>query len=172
MQTIIIILGIAAVAFLAVKGSLKHKKVRKPVNVLYKLVSPLFKYGSDRFKLLKLMNDTRTATHPLLTSKKFNALAKKRVAEKIKEIKSSVKMSHAGFPNYVKMGMNLGADHVGENLSFGYGSMEGVVRGWESSKRHNSNMKDPLYDWVGLAIGKVNDRNVFVALFGGDDDIN
>lgn len=63
---------------------------------------------------------------------------------------------------------------AGENLAMGFSSSEEVVKGWEASATHYSNMIDPDFTeiGVGMASGPYNDRDTtFVAQYFGQPKV-
>lgn len=51
---------------------------------------------------------------------------------------------------------NINCGWVGENIAFGYGSVEAVMNAWMNSEGHRSNILDEDFEYIGIGI--INDR--------------
>ena len=128
-----------------------------------------FKYeiNSNEEKILHLINSHRPTIK--LTPEKFlDIQANIRVEEFINNHIETGELDHTGYADNHLIVMECGANYVGENLSFGYATTQGVVNGWLSSVRHKVNMLNEQFTMIGISIKEYNSRKYYCAFFAGD----
>lgn len=146
------------------------KKKKAQFNKIYQIRDTAFESLAFESKIFNLQNIHREKIkiNPLKIDYKTDELAAGRVVGMIE----SGEFSHAKMGEASKDLIMLGADTVGENLSFGYGSPKSIIAALLRSPGHKKNMLNPNYDWCGISVMKnLQNRIIVCILYGGDDEI-
>lgn len=75
-------------------------------------------------------------------------------------------ISHDNFSSrYITLVNEIGAKAVSENVAFGYGTSEGVLKGWLNSEGHKKNLEGN-HTHFGISVSQdANGRNYFTNIF-------
>lgn len=164
----LIIGSILAISFIVFKGHQRFKKSKE--NKIFDIKKTEYDEGSDEEEIFNLINTFRryNSKPPLKIDLVTSGFAYYRNVEMINDGKLSHELSGDEFSKLMK----LGADVVGENIAFGYGTAVAVVNSWVKSPGHKKNILNANFDWVGINVFKNKEgRKYFTALFAGDDEI-
>lgn len=76
-------------------------------------------------------------------------------------------VSHENFPKRSQELMDsINAKSIGENIGFGFGTAEGILKAWLKSDSHKKIIENPTYTHFGISIKQNNEmRNYFTNIF-------
>lgn len=161
---IYIIIILTIIGFFGFNYIIKGRKI-KNTPIIYPIKDEITDCDTCLLILNEMNSYRRLAgVKPLVSDDFTTCVADIRVEDMI----SLDMISHEKFPIQASKLLNLGAEVAGENLAYGYATVEGVCTAWYKSPGHKKNMLNPNYDFCGIA---VKDK-YFVVFFGGDDKIN
>jgi len=153
-------------------GLLLSNCTEETINQTYTVNELVYEIDDIECEIFNNINQKRIDNniHPLVLDKLTQEISGKRVNEMIQD---SV-VSHQMFGTYVFKLLSLGAEHVGENVAYGYGTSAGVSNAWFDSEGHLKNILNPKYDWCGISVMEdpITKRKYFCHFFGGDDNLN
>ena len=166
---ILLVAGIITFAVIN-KRKFTKKKVKEKINIVYKVV--LIRYGNKSLAkaIFVALNKQRVKAglKPFIGDKIATAYANIRTTQMIE----AGEANHDGYAETAEKLFVIGADEVGENVGFGYGTGGGVVKAWMASPGHRKNILNPEYDTVGIDIqNDENKRKYFCTTFVGEDKI-
>lgn len=164
-----IIFAVILFSYLIIRGKKRVKD--DSINLLYRIYSVV--YTGKTLGMLKAHNILRESLglKPFKTDRGATERAKNRVKELIAEYIKTGKISHLGFADDAGILLNLGAEHAGENIAFGYATVAGAFRAFVNSPGHYHNIIKTKFDFIGIAFGVHNGRLFWVVFFGGDDEM-
>ena len=128
---------------------------------LYQLKKIVYVKLSKRHKMLHKINNLRSYfpnAKELVAGETITRLAHIRCLEML----NSGVISHSSAQDEFEELVQLGAGKVGENIAFGYVSVDSAFKAWCNSEAHFNNMISKEWDFVGIGI----EKNIYVILFG------
>ncbi len=166
---ILLVAGIISFAVIN-KQKFTKKKAKETINIVYKVV--LIRYNNESLAkaIFVALNKERVKAglKPFIADSVTTLYAKIRTRQMIQ----AGEASHEGYAETAEKLFVVGADQVGENVGYGYGTGAGVVRAWMKSPGHRKNILNPYHDTVGIYIQ--NDevkRKYFCTIFVGEDEL-
>jgi len=150
------------------KIKFEHKNGKLP-NKIYQVTEIFYPIGTKKALILKAMNEKRAilGIKPLIIDKFTSDLAQGRCVE----MDVDNEITHHTVHDEFGLLKGLGAESVGENIAFGYGTIEGLMNGWFRSEGHYNNLMNPKWDWCGIGIVlDENNRYIYCVLFGNEED--
>jgi len=146
----------------------KRKKITERAKYLVNEI--YYDSGTAEYQIYRMINVYRQENNlnVLFIDFKTHYLARRRCEEMI--VKNV--LEHKDAVDEFSELMVLGADDIGENIAYGYGTIEGLMNSWKKSETHNRNMLNPHWDWIGIGVvADKNDRNYYCTIFCNDNEL-
>lgn len=160
---IIIAIILIMVFFIWLKLKKKFKEGKLP-NKIYNITEIFYPISSKKYLLLKKINEKRlkVGTSPLIVGAYITKLATDRCIE----IDKDNILSHSGADDAFGLLMEEGASGVGENLAYGYRTIDSLIIAWFKSESHYRNLMNSNWEMCGIGIIKdEKDRYIYCVLF-------
>lgn len=163
-------------AILAIGGYSVYKKIKfKHKNgqlntLVYDVTEIFYLKGTYKALILKSMNSARAVKgyKPLIVDDLTSKLAQGRCVE----MDFANEYTHELVKDEFILLDSLGVDGSGENIAYGYGTMEGLMNAWFASEGHYDNLMNPKWDWCGIGIVKdEKNRYIYCVLFGNENTL-
>ena len=158
MQTIIIISVVCFVAYLSISNIIRHKRKNKTLpNIVYKFMAYVYPIESREALIFKGINAERDifSIKPLKSDKYITLSAKMRAERQAYDNN----VTHAGVGDTFIELKKRGSDGSGEIIAYAYGTVPGVILGWNKSVKHRRAMLNQKYDYIG--VGCILDENKY-----------
>ena len=122
-------------------------------------------YIQLELEVLDLVNKHRNS-NGLTPLKRLNSISMVAESHSKYMAKTGI-VSHENFPKRSQELMDsINAKSIGENIGFGFGTAEGILKAWLKSDSHKKIIENPTYTHFGISIKQNNEmRNYFTNIF-------
>lgn len=122
-------------------------------------------YIQLELEVLDLVNKHRNS-NGLTPLKRLNSISMVAESHSNYMAKTGI-VSHENFPKRSQELMDsINAKSIGENIGFGFGTAEGILKAWLKSDGHKKIIENPTYTHFGISIKQNNEmRNYFTNIF-------